>query len=171
LTRFDRKAVVPPTSGDGKTDILWQNADGLPAIWEMNGTSIIGTAVLPNPAASWKVIGAGDYNSVHPDLVLLNTATDQVQIWIMNGMNVSSMQNVATAARSTAQPASANATAIPLSASPVLSGPDAYYASLAGGSGPVTFDSGGASGMSVEPCSSALKAQRRASQAAALKIR
>ena len=36
-------------NGDGKADILWQNSDGTPAIWLMNGTSIIGAGGLANP--------------------------------------------------------------------------------------------------------------------------
>jgi hypothetical protein len=129
-------------NGDGNADIIWQNADGTPAIWEMNGTSIIGTAVLTNPGASWELIGAGNYNSLHPDLVFLNTSNDQVQIWVMNGTNVASMQTIATTAPSTAQPAVSAAT--PLSASPVLSQPDAFYASLAGNSGAFHADGGAA---------------------------
>jgi hypothetical protein len=27
---------------DGESDILWQNADGRAAIWEMNGSNVIG---------------------------------------------------------------------------------------------------------------------------------
>ena len=121
-------------NADGKSDIIWQNVDGQPAIWEMNGTSVIGGGLLPNPGASWQLIGAGNYATPHPDLVFLNTSNDQVQVWVMNGTNVSSMQNIATPAPSTAQPA-VSALATPLSASPVLSGPDAYYASLAGSTG------------------------------------
>ena len=36
-------------NGDGKADILWQNDNGTPAIWLMNGTSIIGGGALANP--------------------------------------------------------------------------------------------------------------------------
>src|SRR6202011_2886867 len=116
---------------------------GQPAIWEMNGTTPIGGGVLPNPGASWQLIGAGNYNAVHPDLVFLNTTNDQVQVWVMNGTNVSSMQTIATPAPSTAQPA-ASVAATPLSASPVLSEPHAYYASLAGTPGALPLDGGGA---------------------------
>jgi hypothetical protein len=80
---------------------------------------------------------------MHPDLVFLNTSTDQVQIWVMNGAGVSSMQTVARPAPSTAQPAAASAAA-PLSASPVLSAPDAFCASLAGDSGALHLDAGAA---------------------------
>jgi hypothetical protein len=40
-------------NGDAKADILWQNNDGLPAIWEMNGFSILTAGVLPNPGVTW----------------------------------------------------------------------------------------------------------------------
>jgi FG-GAP-like repeat len=126
-------------NGDGKSDILWQAADGTPDIWEMNGTTIMAAAPLPNPGASWQLVGAGNYGTPHPDLVFINTSTDQVQIWTMNGLNVASMQTIAMPAPSTAQPASAGALATPLNASPVLSAPDAYYASPTGSSGALAF--------------------------------
>jgi hypothetical protein len=45
-------------NGDGKADILWQNNDGTPAIWLMDGfTLVTGTNVGPfNPGPSWHVI-------------------------------------------------------------------------------------------------------------------
>jgi hypothetical protein len=33
-------------------DILFQNTDGTPAIWEMNGTSVINQVALTNPGPS-----------------------------------------------------------------------------------------------------------------------
>jgi hypothetical protein len=39
--------------GDGKADIALQNTNGGPAIWEMDGTSIIGSALPPNLGVSW----------------------------------------------------------------------------------------------------------------------
>jgi FG-GAP-like repeat len=124
-------------NADGKSDIIWQNADGTPAIWEMNGASVIGGGTLPNPGASWQLIGAGNYGTTHPDLVFLNTSNDQVQVWVMNGLSIASTQTVVTPALSTAQPASASAALPPASA--VLSAPDAFYGSLAGGSGGLAF--------------------------------
>jgi FG-GAP-like repeat len=121
-------------NADGNADIIWQNVDGTVGIWEMNGTSPIAIAAVANPGPLWKLIGAGNYNSQNPDLVFLNTSNNQVGIWVMNGMNISSTQNVGQPAPNTAQPA-ASAAADPLSASAVLSGPDAYYASLAGAPG------------------------------------
>jgi serralysin len=44
-------------NGDGKADILWQNTDGTPAVWLMDGFNVIsGNNVGFNPGASWQVI-------------------------------------------------------------------------------------------------------------------
>ena len=44
-------------NGDGRSDILWQDADGTPAIWLMNGMHAVTVgAVGPfNPGPSWHV--------------------------------------------------------------------------------------------------------------------
>ena len=38
-------------NGDGKADILWQNDDGTPAIWLMDGQSATDVTALPNPGS------------------------------------------------------------------------------------------------------------------------
>jgi serralysin len=43
-------------NGDGKSDILWQNDDGTPAIWTMDGTNIISSVDLPNPGNDWHLV-------------------------------------------------------------------------------------------------------------------
>ena len=44
-------------NGDGKSDILWQNSDGTPAVWMMDGTTVIsGSNVGFDPGSSWHVI-------------------------------------------------------------------------------------------------------------------
>jgi len=43
--------------GDGKADILWQNTDGRPAVWLMDGlAATAGSDVGLNPGAAWHVI-------------------------------------------------------------------------------------------------------------------
>src|SRR6185437_4192574 len=50
-------------NGDGRSDILWQNANGQAAVWDMDGTTLIGGgAVSPNPGPGWRTIGTGDFN-------------------------------------------------------------------------------------------------------------
>jgi hypothetical protein len=79
-------------NGDGLADILWQNANGQAAIWEMNGTSQIAggsAAVGPNPGPGWQAIGTGDFNGDgHSDILWQNTVSGQVSIWEMNGTSV-----------------------------------------------------------------------------------
>jgi len=50
-------------NGDGNADILWQNDDGTPAIWLMNGTSFIGGGI------------AGDSPSVSLATAAVSSAT------------------------------------------------------------------------------------------------
>ena len=74
---------------DGHSDILWQNASGQAAIWEMNGTNVISeTAVGANPGPSWKVIGTGDFNDDGHSDILWQRTNGQAAIWEMNGTNV-----------------------------------------------------------------------------------
>src|SRR5438309_1877602 len=50
-------------NGDGKADILWQNANGQAAVWEMDGLNLIsGSNVGFNPGPAWQVHGTGDFN-------------------------------------------------------------------------------------------------------------
>ena len=81
-------------NADSRSDILWQNASGQAAIWEMNGTSQIagGSALVgPNPGPSWKVVGSGDFNGdgFNGDGfsdILWQNADGQAAIWEMNGL-------------------------------------------------------------------------------------
>jgi len=42
-------------NGDGKSDILFQNSSGEVAIWELDGTNVIGNSSLGNPGPTWHV--------------------------------------------------------------------------------------------------------------------
>ncbi len=47
-------------NGDGKADIAWQNNnDGTPAVWLMNGATLLSGAALSNPGLSWHIIAMG----------------------------------------------------------------------------------------------------------------
>ena len=53
---FDGVGPVAPApydfNGDGRSDILWQNINGMPAIWQMNGTTMLsgaGLSLNPGP--------------------------------------------------------------------------------------------------------------------------
>jgi hypothetical protein len=81
-------------NGDGLSDILFQNSvTGQAAIWEMNGTSVIGGGVIAsNPGPGWKLVGAENFVGVgtNPtsDLLWQNSASGQTAIWEMSGVNI-----------------------------------------------------------------------------------
>ena len=83
--------VVSPggfNPGGNSPDILWQNADGQAAIWDMSGTNVIGGGVVsPNPGASWTEIGTGDFNGDGHADILWRNADGQAAIWEMSGTN------------------------------------------------------------------------------------
>jgi hypothetical protein len=44
-------------NGDGRSDILWQNDNGAPGLWLMDGFAVIADAGVGfNPGPTWKVI-------------------------------------------------------------------------------------------------------------------
>ena len=72
-------------NGDVRSDILWQDDSGMPAIWLMNGTNKIVGATISNPGASWHVKGSGDFNADTKSDILWQNDNGQVAIWLMNG--------------------------------------------------------------------------------------
>jgi FG-GAP-like repeat len=87
-------AVSPPRlrrfmAGGSSPDILWQNADGRAAIWELNGTDVTGHATIsPNPGPSWTEVGIGDFNDDGHSDILWQNVNGQASIWEMNGNNI-----------------------------------------------------------------------------------
>ena len=74
---------------NGTSDILWQNSDGTPAIWLMNGmTAVAVGAVGFNPGPSWHVEGSGDYSGDGRSDILWQGDDGTAAVWVMNGMNL-----------------------------------------------------------------------------------
>jgi ELWxxDGT repeat protein len=79
-----RRSDTP--SGDGKSDILWRNANGDVALWLMNGTTPISQTVFANVSTDWKIAGTADFNGDgEADILWRNATSGQVAIWTMNG--------------------------------------------------------------------------------------
>ncbi len=85
-------------NADGFSDILWQNDNGQPGIWTMNGlVRLDGANVGFNPngiplqtgeVGPWKVKAAGDFNADgHADILWQND-NGSAGIWLMDGFNV-----------------------------------------------------------------------------------
>ena len=72
-------------NGDGKSDILWQNDNGTPAIWLMNGTSYVTGATLANPGPTWHIKASGDFNGDGKSDILWQNDNGTPAIWLMNG--------------------------------------------------------------------------------------
>jgi hypothetical protein len=74
-------------TADGWNDLVWLHQDGRIAIWQMNGTTLMGGTVVASRVSDfqWRIVGAADFNrDTHPDL-LWQHADGRVAIWLMNG--------------------------------------------------------------------------------------
>jgi hypothetical protein len=87
--------VVNDLNGDGHSDLLWQAADGTPAAWLVNGTSLVAGANIGfNPGATWHTKGLGDFNGDGKADILWQNDDGTPAVWLMNGLSVSSGANV-----------------------------------------------------------------------------
>jgi hypothetical protein len=89
-------------NGDGKADILWQNKDGTPGIWQMDGSTILSheTIGLPPPSPSaWHAIDAGDFDGNGKADILWQRADGAPGIWLMDGFNVVGNAEIGTKAQ------------------------------------------------------------------------
>jgi hypothetical protein len=64
------------------------NSSRAVALWELNGTSIIGGGVIANPGAGWRVASVGDFNDDGRSDILWQNSSGAVVIWEMNGASV-----------------------------------------------------------------------------------
>ena len=80
-----------PTSdfnGDGKSDILWQDDSGLPAIWTMDGTTTIGVGALFQFGPTWHVAAAVDFSGDGKADILWQNDDGRTAIWTMDGTTI-----------------------------------------------------------------------------------
>ena len=83
-----RVAGVGDLNRDGKSDLVFQHADGTLAGWYMDGIKL-SSGVLFNPKstgdAQWRVVGVGDLNGdAQQDLVFQHT-DGTLAVWLLNG--------------------------------------------------------------------------------------
>jgi hypothetical protein len=92
--------------GEGKSDILWENTSGNTDVWSMNGSQLLSDqpvkddqGVLGQMGSEWHVVGAGNFNGDKTaDLVWVDTNNNNVQIWDMNGSQISQVVNLGVGA-------------------------------------------------------------------------
>jgi hypothetical protein len=75
-------------SGDGRSDILFQNSAGLLATWQVNDTTVSGGGNLGNPGPDWTYIGSGDFNGDHKADLLFRNQNGVLATWQMSGTNI-----------------------------------------------------------------------------------
>ena len=73
---------------DGNSDVLWQNADGTPQIWLMNGLNIAASTTLADPGSSWQIAAAADFNQDDKADIILQNSDGLPEIWLMNGSSI-----------------------------------------------------------------------------------
>jgi hypothetical protein len=79
---------------NGVTEIAWQNTNGTPGIWLMNGTTPISEHALPNPGSSWQLISIGQFTpNGLPDLLWQNV-NGAMGIWETDGINITGTTNL-----------------------------------------------------------------------------
>src|SRR5437879_1903271 len=83
-------------NGDGHSDLLWQNDNGTPLIWTMNGANVVAGQALPVPPASWHIVTTGDFNGDGKADILWQNSDGTPLIWLMNGPNVVTGQALPT---------------------------------------------------------------------------
>ena len=70
---------------------MWRPSSGWLDFWFMNGTDRIGGAVpiSTDPGADWKPSATADFDrDGQPDILLRNTTTQALKVWMMNGVSL-----------------------------------------------------------------------------------
>jgi V8-like Glu-specific endopeptidase len=79
---------VDDFNNDGKSDILWRNANsGLAYIYEINNSLIVNEGIIGQADNDWQVVGTGDYNGDFYADILWRNESGLTYLWTMNGLN------------------------------------------------------------------------------------
>jgi hypothetical protein len=76
-------------NNDGRNDLIWQDNFGYVSAWFMNGADRQGAAYfdpLNTGDSSWRIVGAGDFNSDGKTDLLYQSTGGLLSVWFMDGM-------------------------------------------------------------------------------------
>jgi ELWxxDGT repeat protein len=75
----------------GTSDLLFENTGGNYAMWQTNGTSVVGGGNVGSPGTGWTEVGTGDFNDANRADVLFEGSTGKYALWDMTGTSVSNV--------------------------------------------------------------------------------
>lgn len=83
---------IDDLNGDGKSDIVFQDADGFLAAWFMNGSELVEASLLsPNNAGEgWRAVANGDFNKDGKADLLFQHTDGSLAVWYMDGVTLNS---------------------------------------------------------------------------------
>jgi hypothetical protein len=74
-----------------KQDVLFQSANGQPAVWQLNGTALSASGAIGSSAGpSWYVVGSGSFFTGDTSDLLWQNTSGQVAVWKVQGTSVMS---------------------------------------------------------------------------------
>ncbi len=82
---------------NGKSDLLWANADGRAAIWLMNGIAPSATAEIIGAGTGWSVAQVADFNADGKSDLVWQHTDGRIAIYLMNGTTPSATQQILNA--------------------------------------------------------------------------
>jgi FG-GAP-like repeat len=68
-------------NGDGKSDILWRNDNGVIASWQMDGTAAPAPVHFGVASADWKIAGTGDFDGNGKSDILWRQDGGTIAVW------------------------------------------------------------------------------------------
>jgi hypothetical protein len=78
--------------GDGRSDLVWQHADGRLTAWLMNGViATAGVSLTPSQVADidWRIAAVGDLDTDgQPDLIWQHRTDGRIAVWFMDGLRM-----------------------------------------------------------------------------------
>jgi subtilisin-like proprotein convertase family protein len=95
VTVLQTAPVKGDMDGDGRSDILFQDADGFLAVWLMNGRDLTSAGfLLPSNLGdtNYRIAGTGDFNRDGQEDIIFQHNDGTMAVWFMSGTSQASAQ-------------------------------------------------------------------------------